>query len=147
MILCSWLVSFHESARGNSEPKNQSLLLSGVAWVPETKRHFYGYGGLAFLRRSSEMWGWNLVAGGGPAHGFRTLSAGIDAWVWQNLRAGAGLGFAFPFREAAGNAIPLPIPEISLGYHFIPGTVAFGPNVTQNLFHGTRLNWVLGITF
>lgn len=120
---------------------------AGAAAIPHTNHTVYGYGVASYLRRSHGLMGWSGEVGGGPKGAYRLLAAGVDVYLWQGLRVGAGAGFAFPTNEIQGNAILLPIPEATLGYVGSVGSDGkWRPvaQVTQNIFLGTRASVGMG---
>ncbi|MCA2961642.1 MAG: hypothetical protein IOD12_15440 [Silvanigrellales bacterium] len=125
--------------------RHEILAQGGGAVVPA--HGVYGFGGLAFHSRGRSFVGWNLAMAAGPKDTFRGLSGGADLFLWRSLRLGAGFGIAWPFDKLGGNPIVIPLPEVSVGYHFGDGRLRAAVSLTQNLFSGTRGTVGVGVGF
>jgi hypothetical protein len=86
-----------------------------------------------------------VVAGIGESYG--GIAWQLDAWLFDQLRIGAGFGATPILDEFSGNPILVPMPEASFGYHYRSGNLTYSCGATGNMVYGARAYAGLGLPF
>jgi hypothetical protein len=124
--------------------KHDLILSSGIAVANDGSFAYAPIVSVIYLTKKSEELGshWEATIGFGESYG--GIAWQFDAWFFNYLKVGAGFGLVPFIDRMPGNPILIPMPEMSIGFHFQNANLTYLGSVTGNLGYGVRATVGMG---